>query len=609
MLARTGTQIDQVIGRSHRLLVVLDHDHRVAQVAQPLQRRDQLGVVALVQADRGLVEDVQHAHERRADLRGQTDALRLPARQRRGGAIHREVADAHVLQELQPLGDLAQDQPRDVTVGLRELHLLQPLQRPPRRQRREVLDPRPPHEHRARLRAQARAVAHRARAQRHVLLDLLARPLRFRLLVAALQVLDDPLKARRIRAPAPVAVAVGDVQLLAVGPIQEQVAVLLGEVFPGGVQIDVVALRDRLGHLLVVVRHAVRPRHDRALAHRQRRVGHEQLRVDLHLRAQPRAALARPVRRVEREDPRLQLHQRRSVLGAGEALGERKHRPRRRHLAGNDLRRGRAHPLRPSRARALLLLRRVLARSPDDLDLHEPFRAPHRRLDRVRQALAQVVAHHQAIDDDRDVVLVALVEHDRLLQHPHPIVDLHPLKPVRAQLLKQFSVLALAPPHERRHHHEPRPLPQLHRLIDDLLRRLPHDRPPADGAVRLADPRPQEAQVVVDLRHGPDRRARVARGRLLIDRDRRREPLDRVHVGLVHLPEELTRVRRQRLHVAALTLGVDRVERQRALARARQARDHHQRVAWQRQRDVLEVVLPCSGDDDLIACWHPSLLY
>jgi len=79
------------------------------------------------------------------------------------------------------------------------------------------------------------------------------------------------------------------------------------------------------------------------------------------------------------------------------------------------------------------------------------------------------VAHRQAIDDDRDVVLVALVEHDRLLQHAHPIVDLHALEPVRSQLVQQLAVLALAPAHERGHHHEPRALPQLHRLIDDLL--------------------------------------------------------------------------------------------------------------------------------------------
>ncbi len=64
VLARAGAEVHEVVGGAHRLLVVLDHDHRVAEVAQPLQRGDQLRVVALVQADRGLVEDVQHAHQR-----------------------------------------------------------------------------------------------------------------------------------------------------------------------------------------------------------------------------------------------------------------------------------------------------------------------------------------------------------------------------------------------------------------------------------------------------------------------------------------------------------------------------------------------------------------
>ena len=163
VLARARAEVDEVVGRAHRLLVVLDDDHRVAEVAQALERRDQLRVVALVQPDRRLVEDVEHADQRRADLRRQADPLRLAARQRRGGAVHRQVADADVLQELQALGDLAQDQPRDVAVGLRQLDLLEPLERAPRRERAEVLDPRAADEHRARLRAQARAAAHRAR--------------------------------------------------------------------------------------------------------------------------------------------------------------------------------------------------------------------------------------------------------------------------------------------------------------------------------------------------------------------------------------------------------------------------------------------------------------
>ena len=50
------------------------------------------------------------------------------------------------------------------------------------------------------------------------------------------------------------------------------------------------------------------------------------------------------------------------------------------------------------------------------------------------------------------------------------------------------------------------------------------------------------------------------------------EALDEVDVGLLHLAEELPRVRGQRLHVAPLPLGVDRVEGERGLRRSRTAR-------------------------------------
>ena len=117
VLAGARPEVDQMIGGAHRLLVVLDDQDGVADVAQPLERADQLRVVALVQPDRGLVEDVQHADQGRADLRGQPDPLRLAARQGRRRAVHRQVADPDVLEELEPLGDLAQDQAGDVALG------------------------------------------------------------------------------------------------------------------------------------------------------------------------------------------------------------------------------------------------------------------------------------------------------------------------------------------------------------------------------------------------------------------------------------------------------------------------------------------------------------
>ena len=120
----------------------------------------------------------------------------------------------------------------------------------------------------------------------------------------------------------------------------------------------------------------------------------------------------------------------------------------------------------------------------------------------------------------------------------------------------------------------------------------------------MPDPRPQQAQVVVDLGDRADRRARVARGGLLVDRDRRRQPLDRVHVRLVHLPQELPRVGGQRLHVAPLALGVDRVEGKARLTGSREPGDDDQGVARQPEVKVSQVVLPRARDDELVLRLH-----
>ena len=76
--ARARTQVDDVVGGADGLLVVLDHDHRVAEIAQLLERGEQALVVALVQPDRGLIQDVHDAREAGADLAREADALRLP---------------------------------------------------------------------------------------------------------------------------------------------------------------------------------------------------------------------------------------------------------------------------------------------------------------------------------------------------------------------------------------------------------------------------------------------------------------------------------------------------------------------------------------------------
>jgi hypothetical protein len=97
-------------------------------------------------------------------------------------------------------------------------------------------------------------------------------------------------------------------------------------------------------------------------------------------------------------------------------------------------------------------------------------------------------------------------------------------------------------------------------------------------AVRRAGAGVEQAQVVVDFGDGADGRARVVAGGLLLDRDRRREAFDQVDVRLFHQLQELPGVGRERLDIAALAFGVERVEGERGLARAGQAGDHVSRL-------------------------------
>ena len=243
----------------------------------------------------------------------------------------------------------------------------------------------------------------------------------------------------------------------------------------------------------------------------------------------------------------------------------------------------------------------------DDVDRDEPVGERRRRLDRLGQPLAQVGLEHEPVDDDVDLVLELLVEDDLLLEQPRLAVDLDACEAVGAELVEHVAELALAVAHDRRVDGEPRPLRQRQDLLDDLVEALAGDRAAADGAVRAADARVEQAQVVVDLGHRADRRARVARGRLLVDRDRRREPVDRVDVGLLHHLQELARVRGEALDVAALALGVDRVERERGLAGPREPGDADEGVPRQPDVDVLEVVLAGPVDDQLVG-GHPATI-
>ena len=140
MLAGSGTDVDDMVGDADGLLVVLDHENRVAEVAEPHERVDQPAVVALVETDRRLVEDVEHAYQPAADLTGEPDALSLAAGERAGRPAQREVVEPDIEQEAHAGVDLFHDPLGDHPVSFAQLERRQRLGRLTDAQVAELVD-------------------------------------------------------------------------------------------------------------------------------------------------------------------------------------------------------------------------------------------------------------------------------------------------------------------------------------------------------------------------------------------------------------------------------------------------------------------------------------
>ena len=550
--AGAGTDVHDVVGGAHRFLVVLDDDQRVAEIAQPLERFQKPCVVALMQPDAGLVEDVQNADESAADLRGETDALAFAAGQRRRPAREREVVQTDVHEEAEPCVELLQDRRGDRLLRGRKRQFAQEIARAPDVHIAQVGDVDPADRDRERGGLQALALAVGARDVRHEGLDLRLRVVARRFAVTPLHIRHDALERRHEVTAAEVAL-VAHLHLF-LRAVHQHVASRLRDVGVRRVEREAVPLGDRFViHIGKDVARAASParRADRAFVDRQRFVRHDQRRVDLHLLAEAETRRTRAERVVERERARRKLLERDAAVRAGVVLREQE-------------------------------FFAVLHR-----DDREVLPERERVLERFGEPAFDAVLQNDAVDDRLDRVLFLLVERGDLLDRIHLAVDAHAHVALALQPLEDLSVLALSSAHARRDDLHPRAVRKRPDLIHDRVDRLAFDHPAAVRAVRDAAARVQQTQIVVDLRDRSDRRTRVVPRALLIDRDRGRKPVDAVDVGLVHLSDEHARVRGQALDVAPLSLRVDRVERERRFARAGNARHDHELVPRDRQIDVL----------------------
>ena len=378
--------------------------------------------------------------------------------------------------------------------------------------------------------------------------------------------MQDPLERVLAHYHIAAIVHVAELDLGATGAAQDHLLGLDRQIFPRRLQIELVVLGEGFQHL-EVVEAALVPATDGAIGQTDGRIADHLGRIEILLHPEAIAGRAGSGRVVEGEDARLQLRHGVAALRAGEVGGE--------GHGGN--------PLLPVHRHYQ----------------HDAAGEGQRRLERLGQTQGKVLAHLEAIHHHLDGVLLVQLQSRRIGEVAHLAVDTGTDVALGRQILQQLGVLPLAIAHHRGQQHQLAPLRLGQHLIHHLADGLGGERNGVGRTARLTDPGKQQTQVVVDLGDGTDGRARVVGSGLLFDGDGGREPLDMVNVRLLHQGEELAGIGGEGLHIAALPLGIEGIERQRGFARTGEAGDHDQLVAGQGQIDVLEVVGASTPDHDL----------
>ena len=221
--------------------------------------------------------------------------------------------------------------------------------------------------------------------------------------------------------------------------------------------------------------------------------------------------------------------------------------------------------------------------------------------DGVVEAGGFELAADESVDDRLDIVLDLLVERgDLLVERDDLPVDAGAHEAVLAELVEDVAVFALAAAYDGREDHHGGSGGQLEQAVADALRGLGGEHLAAFGAVGRADVSVEQAEIVVNLRDGRDRGARIGAGGALFDGDGRGKSFDMTDFRLAHAVEELAGVGGEAFDVAALSLGVERVERERGLAGAGKPGDDGETVTRDRDVDVFQVMFGSAVDDDVL---------
>ena len=468
-----------------------------------------------MQADGGLVENVEHVDELGAYLGGQTNALALAAGEAGRGAGEREVVESDLQEEVEPGAYLLEDFGRNLQLLAAEQgggaggDTVEPeaeLGEVHAGELGNVLVGEAVGEGFA---VEALAVTLGTGAVGQELVGPLLGGAGVVVLDDGAQVLDDAVEGDEV-------VGRGMDKLLVDAHVLQRAIenlsqTLLGEFSDGRLERAVVTVQNGVNvpenHLRAILAEG----YDGPVVDGERAVGYDLGEVYLADHAEALAAGAGPLGRVEGEE-----------VGCGVVIGN----------AG-----GGAHEA----AREELALAGGMVHDED-----EAVALLHGRVDRLLEAVAGLgeglLGQGETVDDDLDVVVLVAIDLEVRHDFAQLTVDARVEVTLMAKALEEFAVVALAAAHDGGQQEEPAaPVVAENHLDDALLGIFDHGLA-GHVAVGTAGAGVEQAQEVVDLGGGAYGGAGVAVGRLLLDGDDGREPGNLVNVRTLEASEKVAGV-------------------------------------------------------------------
>ncbi len=566
------SDIDEVVGSTHNLFVVLDNDNSIALVAQFLENMDESVGVAGMETNAGFVEDIERAHEGAAQRGGEVDALALATREAVGHSVQREIAQSDVQEELQAGIDFSKQAMTYLLFLFRQFQGVEPLLEAHNGQLDEVGDASATNLHIVGLGLEARAVtlgtdrlATIARQHDAILNLILVVAHHLKEAVDGHAVVFVTMLVGRQAMPQHVLL------------LLRQVIVRLenGETHSIGITVfffccATAELVFPHAHLLAV------PRLHTTVVDGQRGIGNNQVLVDADDHAETLTLRTGADGRIKGEELVGGLFERHAV--GLEALGE---------VIGNARRVNHQAQLAMALVESGLCgvdearngVLAVIGREAVDDEVYLSGKT-------AGCSISQVIVNSNDIPVDEDAGIAILLIHLQLTLHGAALDGM-----------------------DGRHDNKLGARLILRDTLDDVLGGVLLHLLTGDRRIGAPNAGEEQAQVLVDFRRGAYGAAGIARDDFLLDGDGRRNAANVVALGLVHAAQKLAGIAREALDIATLPFGIEGVESQRRLAAARDTGNDDELVAGNLDADILEIV--DSGALDFYAVFHltRTLLY